>query len=171
MRNVIHSVLDWRRDAFPLGVREAVTAIRVATTIAASPGQVWAAIEDIGSHTRWMEDAVAIHFTSSQRSGIGTAFDCETRVGPMRLIDRMQVTEWDPPRVLGIRHAGVVAGRGHFLLEPVDGGTRFAWEEDLTFPWWLAGRVGVAGARPVLHRVWRRSLGNLKWLVECSKAV
>ena len=51
------------------------------------------------------------------------------------------------------------------------GGTRFAWEEDLTFPWWLAGRVGVAGARPVLHRVWRRSLGNLKWLVECSKAV
>ena len=36
---------------------EAVTSIRVATTIEATTERVWAAVEDIASHTRWMDDA------------------------------------------------------------------------------------------------------------------
>ena len=148
-----------------------MTTVRVGTTIAASPEQVWAALEDLGSHTRWMEDAVAIRFTSPQRSGVGTTFECDTRVGPLRLLDRMEVTEWDPPRALGIRHAGVVTGRGRFLLEPVGEATRFTWEEELIFPWWLGAGVGGIAAGPVLRRVWRRSLRNLRSLVETSRAV
>jgi len=87
-----------------------MTKIRVEETISAPPEVVWAAIEDISSHVRWMEDAVAIRFTSAIRSGVGAAFDCDTRVGPFRLTDRMVVTEWDPPRAMGIRHTGVVTG-------------------------------------------------------------
>ena len=143
-----------------------MTKIRVEETISAPPEVVWAAIEDISSHVRWMEDAVAIRFTSAIRSGVGAAFDCDTRVGPFRLTDQMVVTEWDPPRAMGIRHTGVVTGAGRFVLAPIDEGTAFAWEEDLTFPAWMGGGAGGAAAAPLLRRVWRRNLRNLKLLVE-----
>jgi Polyketide cyclase / dehydrase and lipid transport len=148
-----------------------VTAIRVQETILESPEAVWAAIEDISSQVRWMEDAVAIRFTSEVHSGVGAAFDCDTRLGPFRLTDRMVVTEWDPPRALGIRHAGVVRGEGRFILTPAGDGTTFAWVEDLTFPVWMGGALGGAAAAPLLRRVWRRNLRNLKVLVEAPRAV
>jgi hypothetical protein len=139
--------------------------------MAAAPEQVWRAIEDIESQTRWMEDAVAIRFTSPQRSGVGATFECDTRVGPLRMVDRMEVTEWERPRVLGILHKGIVTGRGRFLLEPVAAGTRFTWDEELDFPWWMGGAAGGAAAAPVLRRVWTRNLHTLKTLVEGPNAV
>jgi len=148
-----------------------MTSIRVEETILASPEAVWAAIEDISSQVRWMEDAVTIRFTSEAHSGVGATFDCDTRLGPVRLTDRMVVTEWDPPRALGIRHAGVVRGAGRFVLAPAGGGTTFAWVEDLTFPVWMGGALGGVAAAPLLRRVWRRNLRNLKVLVEAPPAV
>jgi carbon monoxide dehydrogenase subunit G len=150
---------------------DGVASISVQTTIAAPPERVWAEIEDIGSHVRWMEDAVAIRFTSAERSGEGAAFDCDTKLGPFHLTDRMVVTEWDPPRALGIRHAGVVTGTGRFLLEPSVSGTRFTWEEELDFPARMGGGVGGTLAAPLLRWVWRRNLANLKSLVEGPPAV
>ena len=145
-----------------------MTAIRVSETIAAPPERVWAEIDDVGSHVRWMEDAVAIRFTSPGRTGVGTTFDCDTKVGPFRLTDHMEVTEWDPPRVMGIRHVGVVTGTGRFLLEPVGNGsaTAFTWAEDLRFPIWMGGTAGGRAAAPLLRRVWRGNLANLKAMVE-----
>ena len=145
--------------------------ISVEATIAAPAEEVWAQIADIGSHVRWMDDAVAIRFTSPAHAGVGATFECDTKVGPVRLTDRMVVTDWDPPTVMGIRHVGVVTGRGRFVLEPVPGGTRFTWEEDLDFPVRIGGRVGEALAVPLLRRVWRRNLANLKRLVEGRPAV
>jgi len=143
-----------------------MTSIRVEETILAPPEAVWAAIEDISTHVRWMEDAVAIRFTSAARSGAGATFDCETKLGPFRLTDRMVVTEWDPPRTLGIRHAGVVRGVGRFVLGPAGTATSFTWQEDLAFPAWMGGELGGRAAAPMLRRVWRRNLANLKSLVE-----
>ena len=137
-------------------------AIRVSTTIDAPPRVVWAQVRDIGSHVRWMADAEAIRFTSRRRSGVGTTFECDTRVGPLTLTDVMEVTSWVERREMGVRHTGVVTGTGRFTLRPARGGrTRFTWEERLTFPWWLGGRLGgLVGAR-VLARIWR---GNLRRL-------
>ncbi|MCU1451058.1 MAG: hypothetical protein JWP02_3228 [Acidimicrobiales bacterium] len=143
-----------------------MTAIRVATIIAAPPDRLWAEIADVASHVRWMEDAVAIRFTSSSHEGKGATFDCDTRIGPLRLTDRMEVTEWDPPRAMGIRHVGLVTGSGRFQLDAVTEGTRFVWREDLVFPLWMGGRAGGRAAAPVLARVWRKNLANLKRMVE-----
>jgi hypothetical protein len=143
-----------------------MTTILVSETIPAPPEEVWAQIEDIGTHVRWMEDAVAIRFTSSDRSNVGATFDCDTRIGPLRLTDRMEVTAWDPPSAMGIRHVGLVTGSGLFRLEAVAAGTRFTWEEELRFPVWMGGAAGGAAAAPLLRRVWRRNLANLKRLVE-----
>ena len=141
--------------------------IRVATTIDAPPKSVWASIRDIATHVGWMEDAVAIRFTSDGRDGVGTTFECDTRVGPFRLTDLMEVTEWDERRRMGIRHVGLVTGTGRFTLRKARGGrTRFTWEERLRFPWWMGGPLGATLGAPVLKRIWRRNLGNLKRQVE-----
>jgi hypothetical protein len=134
---------------------------------------VWEIVEPVERHIDWMHDAVAIHFTSDQRRGVGTEFLCDTKVGPIKLVDRMEITEWQPPGtahgVMGVRHTGLVTGSGRFLLEPVDGGrrTRFVWEETLVFPWWLGGPVGAfVGGKLVLRAIWRRNLRGLRDLVE-----
>ena len=129
---------------------------------------MWAVVEPIERHVDWMHDAVAIRFDSEQRRGVGTTFDCDTKVGPIRLVDRMEITEWEPYAVIGVRHRGVVTGTGRFTLEPIDLGrrTRFTWSEDLTFPWWLGGRLGeLLGGRLVMRAIWRRNLRELQQVV------
>jgi hypothetical protein len=141
--------------------------LRVGISIRASPAQVWRTIEPIERHVDWMADAVAINFTSSSRRGVGTSFDCLTRVGPLRTTDRMTVTEWEPRRAMGIEHRGAVTGRGRFTLRARPRGrTRFTWTEELTFPWCMGGAAGALAAKPVLRAVWRRNLRALKRLVE-----
>ena len=115
-----------------------------------------------------MADAERITFVSSQQRGVGTHFHCLTKVGPIRLNDEMMITTWEPEVAMGVRHQGVVSGAGRFTLEPIDGGnrTRFAWTEQLQFPWWLAGPAGAWVSRPVLGRIWRGNLRRLAALVE-----
>jgi carbon monoxide dehydrogenase subunit G len=132
--------------------------IRVSTVIPAAPSRVWEDVRDLASHVEWMADAESIRFTSERTSGPGTTFDCETRVGPIHTTDRMEVTEWDEGRAIGVRHVGLVAGAGRFTLEPEGAGTRFTWDEELQMPWWLGGRL----AAPVLRWVWRRNLRRLR---------
>ena len=74
--------------------------------------------------------------------GVGTSFRCDTKVGPIKLVDHMEITDWVPASAMGVRHVGLVTGTGRFTLTPIDLGrrTRFGWEESLRFPWWLGGR-------------------------------
>jgi hypothetical protein len=145
--------------------------IQVAIDIDASPERVWAVVEPIERHVDWMADAEAIRFQSEQRRGVGTRFICDTKVGPFKLADRMEITVWEPGAAMGVRHAGIVTGSGQFSLTAIDLGrrTRFDWSEDLKFPWYLGGPIGEAlGGRLVLRAIWRRNLRRLKALVERS---
>ncbi len=123
-------------------------------------------MRDIGSHVRWMQDADAIRITSPRATGVGTTFECDTRVGPLRLTDRMEVTEWRERKAMTIRHNGLVRGVGRFTLKVVPGGTLFTWEERLRFPSWLGGPVTGALATPVFRRIWKGNLAQLKAMVE-----
>ena len=136
--------------------------IHLCTDLPADPDAVWSAIEDVGTHTEWMADAERIEFVTDRRQGVGTAFDCHTKVGPLRTRDRMTVTEWEPGAVMGIEHRGAVTGRGRFTLEPSPRGTTFRWSEELTFPWWLGGPIGEIAGKPILTWVWRRNLDRLR---------
>ncbi|MGB8860833.1 MAG: SRPBCC family protein [Ilumatobacteraceae bacterium] len=157
--------------------------IRVAVEINAPPSRVWEIVEPVERHVDWMHDAVAIRFTGEQRRGVGTEFLCDTKVGPIKLVDRMEITEWVPPDhstdvvgVMGVRHTGLVTGSGRFTLEPIDPSrtgparrTRFVWQEILVFPWWLGGPIGAAiGGKLVLRAIWLRNLRGLKRLVETA---
>jgi hypothetical protein len=143
--------------------------ITVSIELAASPARVWEIVEPVERHVDWMADAVAIRFTNSQTRGVGTTFDCDTKVGPIKLTDRMEITEWVPEKSMGVKHVGIVTGTGVFTIEPLGNGqyTKFTWSEKLTFPWWLGGPIGeVIGGNIVMKAIWRRNLKKLQALVE-----
>ncbi len=145
--------------------------ITVSIDLDATPARVWTIVEPIERHVDWMADAVAIRFHNDQTRGVGTSFACETKVGPIRLTDQMEITEWVPEVAMGVRHTGVVTGTGIFTLAPLDEGrrTRFTWSEQLTFPWWLGGPIGeVVGGNLVMKAIWRRNLKSLKRLVDSA---
>jgi hypothetical protein len=110
-----------------------------------------------------MADAESIEFSGKQRRGVGTIFDCATRIGPLRTRDRMEVTRWTEGRELGVRHVGLVTGEGVFSLRSRRRGrrTQLDWTERLRFPWYLGGPVTGLLAKPVLRSIWR---GNLRRL-------
>lgn len=142
--------------------------INVAIELDATADEVWAVVEPVERHVDWMADAVAIHFETDQTRGVGTRFLCDTKVGPITLQDRMEITEWEPGRRMGVRHTGVVTGSGVFVLEPIDLGrrTRFTWSEELHFPWFLGGRLGeLVGGQFVMKQIWKRNLRELDRLV------
>jgi uncharacterized protein YndB with AHSA1/START domain len=145
--------------------------VRVERVLDAPPQRVWEVLEPIERHVDWMLDAEAIVFDGEQTRGAGTRMWCKTKVGPFRLVDQMEVTEWEPQRAMGVRHTGIVSGEGRFELQPVVGNrTRFSWTEELQFPWYVGGPVtGLAGA-VILTAVWRRNLANLARLVEVESS-
>ncbi len=155
--------------------------VTVSIDIDASPAAVWAVVEPIEDHVDWMADAVAIRFEGEQRRGVGTKFLCDTKVGPIRLTDHMEITEWVPAvdadgdrrgvdGAMGVRHTGLVTGSGVFTIEPVGSEgrrSRFTWSEQLDFPWFFGGRLGeIVSGKLILGPIWRRNLKALKRLVE-----
>jgi hypothetical protein len=156
--------------------------IRVAVTIEAPPEQVWAAIEDVTTHTRWMGDAERITFRGTRTHGVGTRFDCLTRIGPFAVVDEMAITAWEPRRRMGVVHEGLVTGSGTLRLrgrgrrsrsrrgEPRrHPRTRIVWRERLRFPWFMGGPFGAWAAAPIMVLLWRHSLRRLRWLVESGQ--
>jgi len=147
-------------------------AIAVSVVIDAPPGAVWAELARIEDHVFWMRDAITIRFRGDQRRGVGTTFECETRVGPLRLTDVMEVTAWQSPTAMAVRHRGAVEGSGRFVLSdgPREITTTLTWDERLVFPWWLGGLVGGWLARPVLTAVWRSNLRRLRDRIASRKS-
>jgi len=148
-----------------------VARISVRIELDATPQRVWEVVEPVENHVDWMHDAVAIRFQGEQTRGVGTSFLCDTKVGPIKLVDRMEITEWVPEQTMGVRHTGIVTGTGRFTITPIDLGrrSRFEWAEELFFPWWLGGPIGAyVGGKVVMQAIWRRNLRELKALVEAT---
>jgi hypothetical protein len=142
--------------------------IQVSIDINAPVSRVWEVVEPVERHIDWMADAVAIRFQTEQTRGVGTKFFCDTKVGPIKLVDVMTITAWEPNAVMGVTHTGVVTGTGEFTLTALsETTTRFTWTESLVFPWWLGGPIGaIVGGQIVMKAIWRRNLRKLKKLVE-----
>jgi hypothetical protein len=110
--------------------------VTVSIDLAATPAEVWAIVEPVENHVDWMADAVAIRFETEQTRGIGTKFLCDTKIGPIKLVDQMEITVWTPAS---------------------NGGD---------FPWYFGGRLGeIIGGKLVLSFIWKRNLKALEALV------
>jgi hypothetical protein len=83
--------------------------------------------------------------------------------------ERLEVTLWEPPRRLVMAHLGFVRGVGEWDLQPVGGvggGTRLTWTEDLGLSVPVLGKIALLAYRPLMRRLMRGSLANLRALLE-----
>ncbi len=144
--------------------RTKMARIVVTQDLTAPVESVWPKLADLESHSEWMKDAESIVFRSTSRRGVGVEMEVETRVGPLRTLDIMEVTGWEEGKSISVRHKGLVTGEGTLSLRPRGNtATTIVWDEQLTFPWWLGGRVIAWIAKPVLKAIWR---GNLRRFAE-----
>jgi len=117
----------------------------------------------------WMLDADEIVVRSEQRSGVGVQLDVRTRLLQIpAFTEPMEVTAWDPPRVLAIVHGGPVRGRGTWTLAPIDGGTRFTWTEDVGLNVPVIGALAAAIYAPVMRVLMGRAQRQLRELIIAS---
>ena len=101
------------------------------------------------------------------RGGPGTTLLVRTKVfGVPAVTDRVAVEVWEPPSRLVIRHHGLVRGSGEWRLDPFRGGTRFSWSEELRMWPPLLGELGLQLYRPWQAWTLKRSLRNLRAVVE-----
>lgn len=131
-----------------------------------SQDEAWSFLEQIERHGDWMDDLVSIEFLTEQTRGAGVRARGKVKTGPLRVSDSIEVTEWEPPRALAIRHAGKVKGWGLFELIPLGNETCFRWTEELHFPWFLGWRVGELFGRPILKGIFRKDAENFRELFE-----
>lgn len=141
----------------------AVTVLRVTVTAAASPERVFAVLTDWDRHHEWMV-ATRARVTRGDGRGVGSALAAFTGAGPVGFTDTMEITRWEPPHTVEVRHTGrVVRGTGAFRVRPGPGGAVIRWEERLDLPFgpvgrlgrWVAGPVGAAFLRLSLRRLAR----------------
>lgn len=156
--------------------------IEVTTHIEAGPQRVWDVLTDWEGQARWMRDAHSVRVLSPHREGVDVVVRCRTDVfgglwGPSRrgssrlaVDDDMVTTEWEEPRVIGIRHLGwLIRGVGAFELSPTDHGTHFTWWEEIDPPLGPLGEaVATVAVVPAVRRVFRASLAGLKRVCEST---
>ena len=139
------------------------------TFINAPPEIIWDYLVDWEGLDRWMKEASNFKVNTPHREGLGVVAEATIRIGFMKTTDRIQVTRWGPPHLLGLEHLGWVKGEGIMELHPgsLDGSaTRLRWKETLIPTWGAVGALGIRLWKPLMRRIFVRDLRLLKTLVE-----
>ena len=132
---------------------------------AGPPEAIWELITDWEHQDDWMLEASDFVVVSEAREGVGVEAEATITIGGIRTRDRVRVSEWEPPRRLGIEHLGWVTGRGTIELTPVAGErTHVWWREELEPPLGVLGAAGMSLIKPLMARVFRRDLRILAGL-------
>jgi carbon monoxide dehydrogenase subunit G len=145
--------------------------VSVDGVLPADAAAVWAHLVGWERQAAWMADADAVRVLGSRRSGVGVRIAVRTRVlNVPAFTEVLEVTRWEPPRLLQIAHTGFVRGAGEWRLEAEDGArTRLTWTEDVRLPVPLLGELAVRVYAPVLRRLMRRSIDGLARQVAGSR--
>jgi carbon monoxide dehydrogenase subunit G len=139
--------------------------------IRVAPERVWSVLSDWERQATWMPDVSRIEVRGPERE-LGASMAVRTKVfGIPVATDLVRVTVWEPPRRVDVEHVGVVTGTGEWRLEPVDGGsTRFTWIEEIRVPLPIVGALALWIYAPWQRWMLRRSIRNLKRIVETGQA-
>jgi hypothetical protein len=142
-----------------------VVAFRVTAVAQAPAGRTWALLTDWTAHARWVPlTAVRVGQTGTG-TGVGGGFEAVTRLGPLRLVDRMRITEWSPPstspprpgRVELVKLGPHLHGGAAIEVWPLPGGrTRIDWHEEVRpayEPLARLARWADVVTRPVSRRI------------------
>jgi uncharacterized protein YndB with AHSA1/START domain len=130
--------------------------LRLEVDVAAPVERTWSAVTDWERQSEWM---LATEVRTTGDRGVGGGLAARTGLGPLGIVDRMEITRWDPPHGAYVKHLGqVVRGTAAFEVRPRPGGSTFVWTEDLDLPFGAAGRLGFRLLRPAIRLGLRLSL-------------
>jgi hypothetical protein len=134
--------------------------------------EAWGVLADWERQADWMRDADRVEVLTPHREGRGVVLAVRTRVyGVPLFTERLEVTEWDPPRRLVIAHRSSVGGTGTWSLEPVEGGTRFIWTEDISLAVPVLGELGLRVYRPFMRLLMGKAMADLRSFVVATGPV
>ncbi|MEV7009120.1 SRPBCC family protein [Streptosporangium sp. NPDC051022] len=136
--------------------------IGVSVDAAAGPERVFAVLTDWPRHDEWMVMTRA-RVTAGDGHSVGSRLEAFSGAGPVGFLDTMEITRWEPPTTVAVRHTGgLVRGTGVFRVLPREGGgSTIVWEEELEPPFGPVGRLGWPLARPLGEALLRLSLRRL----------
>jgi uncharacterized protein YndB with AHSA1/START domain len=141
--------------------------VRASTVLPVPVERAWAMVVDWERQADWMRDADRVDLLTPHREGLGVVVAVRTRVlNVPAFTEELRVEAWEPPHLLRIEHGSFVHGIGEWRLTPVargdERGTRFTWEERLSIGVPVVGALALAAYRPVMSRLMRGSLANLR---------
>ncbi|MFZ5817994.1 MAG: SRPBCC family protein [Bacillota bacterium] len=135
--------------------------IQEKVTVQAPPEKVWGLVSDPRNAPRFNRMVQEIQDLQEKPGGVGTRWKAITQMAG-RVEIANEITEWDPPRRLGIRMQGPASGTLTFTLTPQgDGATLVEQSATSNLPALTAPLV-----RPVLERSIKESLQQIKAQVE-----
>jgi Polyketide cyclase / dehydrase and lipid transport len=127
------------------------------------PAEVWQRLVAWERQPEWMRDADRVRVVTRHREGNGVRIAVKTRVLRLPLFTEvLEVTEWEPLRRVRLAHRGFVRGAGEWRLQEEGPGTRFWWSEELRLPVRVLGELALLAYRPLMRRLMRGSLANLR---------
>lgn len=94
-----------------------------------------------------------------------------TKLGPLKIVDTMNVTSWQPYERIVVEHTGrMVRGKGIFSVAKKSNDTcAFIWQEITPVPFGVLGSIGTWHVKPFLSLVFNYSLKKLKHNIEHSE--
>ncbi len=130
--------------------------------------QVWEALDDIGSISRWNPGVVRSHVTTDKTRGVGAGRYCD--LGGKNYLDE-QVVEWEPGKALTMRVIGTnlpfQTADIRFRLQPEHDATMVTVSPEYTLKCGLAGRIlDVLFVRHMYKKGMTALLAGLKAHVE-----
>ncbi len=155
------------------GDEPALARFRTVALVSAAPAVAWEFLGDLEAQVRWMHDAKAIRVLTPGPVRVGTRAEADVRIFGLGSTDPIEITAWEPPRRFAIRHLGVFAGEGEFVLKAEGGATRVTatrvtWTERLVAP--VFPHLAAIALHPVLAHVFRADLDRFARLVEEAAA-
>lgn len=128
-----------------------------------SPDSAFAAMVDLAAQERWM---IATRLYPVESGApvplVGSRVAAFTGVGGLGLLDTMTVTAYEPPRRWVVAKDGaLLRGVGTMAVQPIAGGCRASWTNELTLPYGMLGRLMFLVAGPIARAALRACLRRL----------
>jgi uncharacterized protein YndB with AHSA1/START domain len=125
--------------------------------------RAWTFLTTWERQASWMRDADRVTVVSPHREGVGVRLEVRTRLFQIpAFTEPMEVTVWEPPRRLVVRHGGPIGGVGEWRCETAAVGTVFTWTERVHLRVPLVGGLAASAYRPILGRLMTRALHDLR---------
>jgi len=147
--------------------------IEVSADIGASPKAVWDFVSNLRRIPEWIEDTLAMLSVEPEPAQLGTVYKERSRIiGPLSQVTTWKISQFDPPRFQ--KHDGRVpmmaSASVSFGLEPSAGGTKFTLIFEYTPGNPLSSLTDGLFVRRNLEHGFRRSVQNLRALMEARPA-